>query len=119
MELVVDLVTASVELRHRDAMHRLSVLALPQQSGDNEANGALGALAAALSLHDVGTVGPDGEVLVLADALRKLAADAATEDGQPLEPDWESGFGAMLDSAATNGWIADDGSIRAHVEWAD
>ncbi len=119
MELVVDLATAIVVLRDRDDHMEVSVRALPQQPDDNEANGALGALAAALSLHDVGTVGPDGEVLVIPEAVRRLAGDAASVDGQLLDPEWESGFGAMLDAAATEGWIADDGSIQAHVAWAD
>jgi hypothetical protein len=117
MELVVDLATASVVLRHRDDVQRFSVLALALQPDDGDENGALGALAAALSVHDAGTVHPDGDVFVAAEAVRRLAADAATADGQTLSPEWESGFATMLDDATTNGWLAEDGSIRAHVEW--
>jgi len=119
MELVVDLASASVVLRDRNDLQRFSVLALPQQRGDCEENGALGALAAALSLHSAGTVGPDGVVLVPADGVRRLAGDAANRERLPLDPEWEVGFAAMIDAAAANGWIAEDGSIRAHVEWAD
>jgi len=119
MELVVDLAKASVVLRDRNDLERFSVLALPRQLGDSEQNGALGALAAALSLHNVGTVGPDGVVLVPADGLRRLAGDAATRERLPLDPAWELGFGAMIDAAEAKGWVAEDGSIRAHVEWAD
>jgi hypothetical protein len=118
MELVVDLSTASVALRHRDELERLSVLALPRQPGDGSDNGALGALAAALSLHDVGTVRPDGDVLVAPDALRRLAGEAATEEGRSLSPDWENGLTSVLELAADR-WIAEDGSIRAHVVWGD
>src|SRR5450631_2360793 len=114
MELVVDLSTASVVLRQRDEAKRFSVLALPHQPGDDAGNGAL---AAALSLHDVGTVDPGGDVFVPADVVRRMAADAATEEGQLLDSEWEADFASMLEVAAANGWIAEDGSIRAHVVW--
>ena len=117
MELVVDLSTGLVVLRRPYDVKRFSVLALPQLPGDGDDNGALGALAAALSVNDVGTVDPEGDVFVPADALRRLAVDAANEEGGSLSPEWESDFSAMLGVAATNGWIAEDGSIRAHVEW--
>ena len=84
MELVVDLATASVVIRQRDDAKRFSVLALPHQPGDDAGNGALGALAAALSLHDVGTVDPGGDVFVPADVVRRMAAHAATEEGEIL-----------------------------------
>jgi hypothetical protein len=119
MELVVDLSTASVVLRQRDEAKRFSVVALPNQPGDDAGNGALGALAAALSLHDVGTVDPGGDVFVAADVVRRMAADAATEEGQLLDSEWEADFASMLEVAAANGWIAEDGSIRAHVVWRD
>jgi hypothetical protein len=117
MELVVDLSTASVVLRHHGDMKSFAVNALSPQPGEGDKNGALGALAAALSLHDIGTVDPTGDVFVLTDAVRLLAGEAATVEGQSLDPEWESSFASMLDGAATKGWIAEDGSIRAHVEW--
>jgi hypothetical protein len=117
MELVVDLSTAAVSLRDHDGMTRFAVLAIPEQPGDGDRNGALGALAAALSVHDAGTVDPDGDVLVPVIALERLAGEAASREGQGLGSDWGGRFAAMLQYAATKGWLADDGSIRAHVEW--
>jgi hypothetical protein len=117
MELVVDLSTGGVMLREREDLQRFSVQAVPEHPGDGPAEGALGALAAALSVHAVGTVGPDGDVLVPTAALRRLAVDAAREDGTSLAPDWETEFVGMVDYAASKGWTAEDGSLRAHVEW--
>ncbi len=117
MELVVDLSTASVVLKHRDDVEQFSVRALSTKPGDSDENGALGALAAALSVHDAGTVDPGGHVFVPAETVRRLAASAATEEGQSLDPEWESRFMTMVAAAATQGWTADDGSLRAHVEW--
>ena len=119
MELVVDLSTGGVVLRRHQDMGRFSVQALPLHPGDGPAEGALGALAAALSVHGVGTVGPDGDVLVPTAAVRRLALDAAHQHGGSLDPDWESEFSGMVDSAATKGWTSEDGSLRAHVEWGD
>jgi hypothetical protein len=48
-----------------------------------------------------------------------MAADAATEEGELLDSEWEADFASMLEVAAANGWIAEDGSIRAHVVWRD
>jgi len=117
MELVVDLSTGGVVLRRHEDMERFSVQALPLHPGDGPAEGALGALAAALSVHGVGTVGPDGDVLVPTAAVRRLAVDAAHQHGGGLGPVWETGFCGMVDDAATKGWTSDDGSLRAHVEW--
>jgi hypothetical protein len=117
MELVVDLSTAAVSLRDHNGMTRFAVLAIAEQPGDGERNGALGALAAALSVHDAGTVDPDGDVLVPPIALERLAEKAAILEGSALGSDWGGRFTAMLEYAATRGWVADDGSIRAHVEW--
>ncbi|MGO8871874.1 MAG: hypothetical protein ACLQPH_10845 [Acidimicrobiales bacterium] len=117
MELVVDLSTAAVSLRHYEDLGRFSVQVVRQEPDDDGGNGALGALAAALSLHDAGTVAPDGDVLVPQGAVRRLAETAATDAGGSLDDAWESGLGAMVAYAGTKGWLADDGSIRAHVEW--
>jgi len=104
-------------LREREDMERFSVQAVPLHPGDGPAEGALGALAAALSVHGVGTVGPDGYVLVPTHAVRRLASDAAREDGTSLESGWESEFDGMVAFATAKGWISDDGSLRAHIEW--
>ena len=118
MELVVDLSTAAVSLRDHNSMTRFAVLAIPEQPGDGERNGALGALAAALSVHDAGTVDPDGDVLVPGRSHSsgwpaRLPAARASRSART----GKAGFAAMLQYAATKGWLADDGSIRAHVEW--
>ncbi|MHB8437834.1 MAG: hypothetical protein ACYDD4_01540 [Acidimicrobiales bacterium] len=48
---------------------------------------------------------------VTVSGVRRLAADA------PLRPDWAKRFGAMLDYAATKGWMSEDGmAIQAHIE---
>ena len=117
MELVVDLSTAGVVLRRHGDLQHFSVQAVRNQADDDDANGALGALAAALSLHDAGTVAPDGDVLVPPVAVRRLAEAAATDEGQPLDSAWESGLAAMLEYATARGWVADDGYIRSQVEW--
>ncbi|HEX3979616.1 MAG TPA: hypothetical protein VHW93_00235 [Acidimicrobiales bacterium] len=79
--------------------------------------GSLDALAAALGTHAVGTVEPEGDVLVPVDAVRRLAGDAAEKDGGSLDGDWEAAFARMVDHATSKGWTAEDGSLRAHVEW--
>jgi hypothetical protein len=68
-------------------------------------------LGGALEAGRVGRM--DGEeALVGVDAVRRLAV-------RRVGPGWEGDFAAMLDYAATKGWIADDGrAIRAHIEEA-
>ena len=117
MEFVVDLSTGGVMLRQREDLQRFSVQAVPGHPGDGPAEGALGALAAALSVHSVGTVGPNGDVLVPTAVLRRLAVDAAREDGTSLDPSWETKFDGMVHYAATKGWTTEDGSLQAHVKW--
>ena len=117
MELVVDLSTGGIVLREREDLHRFSVQAVPEHPGDGPGEGALCALAAALSVHAVGTVGPDGDVLVPTAVLHRLAGDAARADGTSLDPGWESDFDGMVHYAVTKGWTDGDGSLRAHVEW--
>src|ERR1700676_2777767 len=119
MELVVDLSTGDVVLRRHEDMGRFSVQPLPLHPGDGPAEGALGALAAALSVHEVGTVGPDGDVLVPTAVVRRLAIDAAKEDGSSLTAGWETEFTGMVEYATAKGWTSEDGSFRAHVEWAN
>ena len=33
--------------------------------------------------------------------------------------DWQQSFSGLKDYAASHGWTADDGGLRAHVEWSD
>jgi hypothetical protein len=116
MELMVDLSTGGVVLCQRDDFNRFAVRAVPEQEREH---GGLGAVAAALSLHDAGTVDPDGDAHLSAAAVRHLAGTAAAADGADLDAGWEAGFAAMLAYAGTKGWITDDGSIRVHVEWGE
>jgi hypothetical protein len=117
MELVADLSTGGVVLCNPDDLERFSVQAVLAQSGEPQGEGDLGALAAALSVHDAGTVDPTGHVSIPVAVVRRMAGDAAASDGGPVGPEWESAFAAMLEQAANQGWITDDGSIRAHIEW--
>ncbi len=117
MQLIIDLSSGSVRLGEQEDMGRFSVLVLPSGPEDLLDSGALGAVAAALSVHDAGTVDPEGHAFVPPDAVRRLARLASGEEGDELGPEWESRFAAMLDRGSAQGWIADDGSIRAHIEW--
>jgi hypothetical protein len=117
MELVVDLSTGGVTLDDHEEMTRFAVRAVPADGEDAAASGALGALAAALSLHDAGTVDPGGDVFVPTAAIERLAGQAATASGRPLGPEWRAGLTGMLEFAATHGWVTEDGAVRAHVEW--
>lgn len=117
MELLVDLSTGDVVLRRHQDLKHFSVQARLVHPGDGPAQGALGALSAALRVHEVGVVGPDGDVLVPTAAVRRLAVDAAKEDGMTLDPGWEAEFTGMVQYAATKGWTSEDGALRAHVEW--
>jgi hypothetical protein len=119
MELMVDLSSGTVALLDGNEMEHFSLQVVRQNAMDGSENGALGALAAALSVHDAGTVEPTGDVLVPVAAVRRLAGEAASSQGRTLDSKWETGFAGMLDHAAANGWMDDDGSIRAHVEWRD
>jgi hypothetical protein len=113
MELVVDLSTGGVALRRREELQRFSVQVVAADPGGRP----LDALAAALGAHAAGTIGPDGDALVPVDALRRLAGDAADGDGGSIDSDWESAFAGMVDYAVSKGWTAEDGCLRAHVEW--
>lgn len=45
------------------------------------------------------------------DRVRELAGERAADRG------WNERFEAMLEYARGHGWIRDDGSIRAHIDW--
>jgi hypothetical protein len=117
MEVVVDLATGDVTLQNDREMNRFCVRALTAEQGEPAADRQRSALETALRAHDVGTLESDGDVLVTPQVVRRLADEAAIGRNDSLGAEWESGFAAMLDYAATKGWIADDGSIRSHVEW--
>jgi hypothetical protein len=66
-------------------------------------------------LNDVAAAlgGPsiDDDVWVPVDRVRSLATGH-------VDAEWDGAFLAMLEYAATKGWISADGTaIRAHVEW--
>jgi hypothetical protein len=117
MHVVVDLSSGSVSLDDRDDMERFSVLVLPAGPEDSGDTGALGAVAAALSVHDAGTVDPDGHAFIRVAAVRRLAHATAGERGEPLADDWEARFTGLVEKASTEGWLTDEGVIRAHIEW--
>lgn len=120
MELVVDCSEGSVVLSHRDNFERFAVRSLPRGTADGSPDAtAEGALAVELRRADAGSIDPSGDVHVPADAVRRLAAEAAAQEGRSLDPGWENGFAAMVEYAAEHGWTAEDGSIRAHVEWGE
>src|SRR5664280_766995 len=116
MVLVMDLSTGGVTMRDANDLKRFSVAAVPPRNGDGGENGALDAMASALSAHGVGMIDASGDVLVSVEAVRRLATESATT-GCTLDAEWDAGLAGLLEYAATQGWIADDGSIRAHVEW--
>jgi hypothetical protein len=117
VQVVVDLSSGSVSLGGPDDLERFSVLALPASPGDRDDTAALGAVAAALSVHDAGIVDPDGNAFIPIEAVRRLAQVAAADQGSSLGDDWESRFTAMVERAAGRGWTTDEGTIRAHIEW--
>jgi hypothetical protein len=54
-----------------------------------------------------------GDAWVAVDAVRRLAAGR-------VGPGWDDELVAMLEYAATKGWLDETGStIRAHVEWPE
>lgn len=116
MRLVVDLSTGSVSLDDPAETEHFLVLVLPAEPGDRNDAAALGAVAAALSVHDAGTVDPEGNAFIPVDVVRRLAA-AGAEDRRTLGADWQSRFAAMLAQASEHGWVTDEGSIQAHIEW--
>lgn len=75
-----------------------------------EATGPREAMAAALAPYgrwedDHGWFDPD--------AVRRAAGDRAAD------PAWQEGFEAMTAYAREHDYLADDGFLRAHVEWQD
>jgi hypothetical protein len=55
---------------------------------------------------------PDVEnTFVSQEELRGLAGDRAEKE------EWRQGLEQMLSFAESHGWVADDGSIQAHIEW--
>ncbi|HUY21733.1 MAG TPA: hypothetical protein VMV22_05280 [Acidimicrobiales bacterium] len=79
--------------------------------GDADTDADAGMLDRALRASATGSIDGDGEAVVRVDAVRRMAAGAVGES-------WEADFSAMLDYAASKGWLTEDRTaIRAHVEW--
>ena len=117
MQVVVDLSSGSVSLGERDDTQRFSVLVYPAGPEDRADPGALGAVAAALSVHDAGTIDRDGNTFIPVGAVRRLAQATARHHGE-LDDEWETRFAAMIEQASTEGWVTDEGALRAHIEWS-
>jgi hypothetical protein len=118
MFVVVELTSGSVSLAERDDLQRFAVrVLLPAAPEDRGDQGVLGAIAAALSVHDAGTVDPDGNVFIPVAVVRRLAEQAAVAEGEVLGDDWESRLSTMVEQASAHGWLSEDGAIRAHIEW--
>lgn len=67
----------------------------------------------AQALKSVGRVVDRETAWIRTGAVRALAHSR-------VDSDWDEGFEAMLEYAASKGWLSDDGSeIQAHVEWPD
>jgi hypothetical protein len=47
------------------------------------------------------------------DALKELAGPRASD------PEWQRNLDGMLKFAEKSGWVREDGTVRAHVEWRD
>jgi hypothetical protein len=51
------------------------------------------------------------ETTISPDAMRGMLADEPREEG------WDARLEEMIAAAAVHGWVAEDGSVRAHLEW--
>jgi hypothetical protein len=117
VQVVVDLSSGSVSLSEPDDTDRFSLLVLPASPQDPGDTSALGAVAAALSVHDAGIVDPEGNAFIPTEVVRRLAEEGAAAGGGLLGSDWEPRFTAMVEQATSRGWVTDEGSIQAHIEW--
>ncbi len=116
MELVVDLATKEVTLRDDDDLTRFSVRAIPRP-GKGSGCVDLSAVAQALEARSVGTVDPDGHALIPPAEIRRLARESSSGRRTTVGQQWDDGFSSMLEYAASKGWVAADGAVRAHIEW--
>jgi hypothetical protein len=76
-------------------------------------------LATVLGDAGITRVSGTGEALIPRRVLLDLAEVAAGAEGTGLDDAWDAAFARMLDDAASDGLIDDEGAIRAHVEWRD
>jgi hypothetical protein len=60
----------------------------------------------------IGRVSEDGRhAYIDLEALQELAGPLAQDRG------WSAELRAMVEAAATHGWVTADGALEAHVEW--
>jgi len=118
MDVVVDIGSGRVALEGWETVTELAVQVDGGPMGGPEADDER-ALVAALAVVGIGRSGPDGDALLPPGVLKGLARDAAAADGYELDAGWDEGFAGMLAYAGSEGWIDDDGAVRAHVEWRD
>lgn len=112
MELVVDLTAVTVVLADAEDLHRLAVRVREPRTASPDVIEDVHRLTDVLVAAHAGRAGPDGDVLVDPAALRFHAAGQVGEG-------WDERFAAMLDFAATRGWLDDEGFLHAHVVWPD
>jgi len=99
---MVNLANRQVTLLEPDDFGTFSVAVAGPRSGD--------LLARTVRENSLGRMDPDGaHVIVHPGAVRRLAGPSVTEE-------WEQGFEGMCAYAAGQGWVEDDGGIKAHIE---
>ncbi|HMD46363.1 MAG TPA: hypothetical protein VKG43_09395 [Acidimicrobiales bacterium] len=108
MVIVVDLTNGIVTLVAPDDTDHFAVR-VSAPAGATGSSSA-GGLARILAATGVGRLDAGGDAFVDPEAVRFRAA------GQ-VDDRWDDRFAAMCRFATTKGWTADDGAIRAHVEW--
>jgi hypothetical protein len=100
--IMLNLANRHVTLLEPEDFASFSVAVTGPRSGD--------ALARMVRDNGLGRMDPDGaHVIVQPDALRRLAGPSVSEE-------WEQGFEGMCAYATTQGWVEDDGGIKAHIE---
>jgi len=121
VDVVVDLGSGLVALEGWESVTALTVLVDggPLGGPDESDTSDDVALVAALAEAGIGRDRASGDALLPPGVLKALAVEAAAADGYELDAGWDEGFAAMLAFAGTEGWIDDDGAVRAHIEWRD
>lgn len=110
VELEVDTEAGTVVLRDPSELTRFSVVIPDPGEADRAAR--LELVDRVLAATAAGSVGVDGVARVRPDAVRRLAAARGVPSAA-----WDEDFADMVATAASRGWIADDGAIRAHIDW--
>ncbi len=114
--MVVDLPSGRVGLTGWSMLHSL-VVCVDGGRGVRRDEVSEWRLTTVLAGAGVSRASGTGEALVPGRVLHDLAEVAASTEGTRLDDEWDRAFAAMLDVAASEGWVDDEGAIRAHVEW--